>query len=81
LMSPQEEQAHQKSIDEMLARAEHNLTKVAGLKLTNEEQATLERARSFMQQAAETRAADPVTAKSLAQRADILASDLAEKVP
>ena len=81
LMSPEEEQAHQKSIDAMLARAEQKLTKVAGLKLTTEQLATLERARSFMQQAAESRESDPVTAKSLAERADVLASDLAEKLP
>jgi len=81
LMSPEEEQAHQKSIDAMLARAEQNLTKVAGLKLTNDQRATLERARSFIQQASESRESDPVTAKSLAERADILASDLAANLP
>lgn len=76
LLTASQAEEYRRSIDEMLARAETNLGKLAGVRLGSEQLANLQRARGFIQQAQQAREADLVTAHSLAQRADILAQDL-----
>lgn len=76
LLTASQAEEYRRSIDEMLARAEYNLGKLAGARLGSEQQANLQRARGFIQQAQQAREADLITAHSLAQRADILAQDL-----
>jgi hypothetical protein len=80
LLSPAEAQAYRQSIDTMLARAEENFARLAGARLTTDQQANLDRARGFVKQAQQAREGDLVTAHSLAQRADVLAQDLARNV-
>ena len=48
--------------------------------LNKDQQAQVEQIRNFVQQAQSTRASDPAGAKSLAERAEVLARDLAASV-
>jgi hypothetical protein len=80
LLSPAEAQTYRQSIETMLARAEENFGRLAGIRLTTDQQANLDRARGFVKQAQQAREGDLVTAHSLAQRADVLAQDLVRNV-
>ncbi len=76
LLTAAEQQTYNTAIDEALQRTQQNLARVAGRKLTAEQSQNLERITTFVQQANQARQADLVTARSLAQRADVLAQDL-----
>jgi hypothetical protein len=76
LLSPRERQLYNQAIDEALRSVQRNLSLLAGKKLTGEQSVNLERVHAFVRQARQSRAADLVTARSLAQRADLLARDL-----
>jgi hypothetical protein len=49
--------------------------------LDKDQQAQVQQIRNFMQQAQSTRNSDPTGAKSLAERAEVLARDLAASLP
>jgi hypothetical protein len=53
------------------------LNSIAGRQLNKDQQAEVEQIRNFMQQAQGSRGSDPGGAKSLAERAEVLARDLA----
>ena len=76
ILTPAEQEAHQKAIEAAIDNAEANLAKLAGQRLNASQQANVERAKSFIQQARQTRANDLATARSLAERADLLSQDL-----
>jgi hypothetical protein len=76
LLSPEEERKFNQEIDESLERARRNLALVSQRPLSAEQQIVLERVHAFLQQTIEIRPLDLVTARSLAQRADLLARDL-----
>lgn len=80
MLSPAEQISHNRSIDEAMRRAEMALATVGSRRLSASQRTTLERVKMFLKQAAEARATDLVTAKSLAERADALASDLARNL-
>ena len=65
------------AIDQSLARAQASLNSLGSRRLNKDQQADVEQIRKFMQQANATRTSDAAGAKSLAQRAEVLARDLA----
>ena len=76
LLTADEEKRYNEEIDDALFRVRKNLDVLAGRSLNEEQQGILERINAFVQQTKETRKADLVTAKALAQRADLLSRDL-----
>lgn len=63
-----------------MARARKALGLIEGKPLSNEQQGSVDRVKTFLQQAEQARERDPQTALQLAQRADVLARDLARTV-
>jgi len=80
LLSPAEQAAYNRAIDAAVERTRANLAKVQAHEMDANQKANLARARAFLQQAEDARATDLPTAKSLADRADILAQDLARSL-
>lgn len=79
ILTPDERKQFSASIDQSLSRAQASLNSIGGHALTKDQQAQVDQIRNFMQQAQTTRASDPSGAKSLAERADVLARDLAAR--
>jgi hypothetical protein len=77
VLTPDEQKQYNASIDQSLSHAQNSLNSIGGRQLTKDRQAEVEQIRNFMQQAQATRASDPAGAKSLAERAEVLARDLA----
>jgi hypothetical protein len=63
--------------DQSLARAQASLNSIGGRQLNKDQQSEVEQIKNFMTQAQSRREADPAGAKSLAERAEVLARDLA----
>ena len=59
-----------------LSRAQASLNSIGARRLSTDQQSVRDQARNFLQQAQELRKSDLTAAKSLAQRAEILARDL-----
>jgi hypothetical protein len=76
VLSPSQQEEFNRAIDQAVQQAESGLAAVASKSLNPTQRANVDRARSFVLQAQETRANDPVTAKSLADRAVVLAQSL-----
>ncbi len=72
------EQQHQynAAIDQSLARAQTSLGAITNRQLTKEQEATVAQVQNFIQQALEKRKEELAAAKSLAERAEVLAHDL-----
>jgi hypothetical protein len=68
------------SVDQSLAHAQASLESVERRQLNKDQQAEVEQVRSFIQQAQGARSSDLAGAKSLAERAEVLARDLAASV-
>ena len=68
------------AVDQNLASAEANLRVIATRKLSREQEGTVAQVQSFIKQARDARKTDLPAASSLAQRASILAKDLAGKL-
>jgi len=79
IISPDEQKQLNAAIDQSLSRAQASLNSVGSRQLNQDQQADVEQIRKFMDQAKATRTSDPAGAKSLAQRAEILARDLAAR--
>lgn len=77
VLTSDEQKQYSASIDQSLSQAQNSLNSIAGRSLKQEQQAEVEQIRNFMQQAQATRTSDPAGAKSLAERAEVLARDLA----
>jgi hypothetical protein len=77
LMSPEEQAVHNRAIDRSIVQAREHLGQVDQRRLNASQRSTFERAQAFIGQAEQTRATDLATAKALAERAVILAEDLA----
>jgi hypothetical protein len=77
VLTPDERKQYGASIDQSLSRAQTSLNSIAGRQLNKDQQAEVEQIRNFMQQAQGSRGSDPGGAKSLAERAEVLARDLA----
>jgi hypothetical protein len=80
LLTPQQRAELNTAIDGSLRRAAVNAGRARNRRLTADQQATLARVDSFIKQAQEARSTDLSVAKSLAERADLLADDLARSV-
>ena len=72
---------YNRALDESLTRVRTVLAAAANKSLTAEQAAVITRIRTFVMQAEQTRQQDLVTAVSLAKRADLLAQDLATRLP
>jgi hypothetical protein len=68
------------SIDQSLSRAQASLNRLSGRQLNKDQQSEADQIQSFMKQAQATRNSDPAGAKSLAERAEVLARDLAASI-
>ena len=79
-LTPEELQAQNADIDRRLRHAREALASVGGRALTREQQSTVAHIRDFIAQCEEMRKTDVAAARSLASRADILASDLSSSV-
>jgi hypothetical protein len=77
ILTPDEQRQYSASIDQSLAHAQASLSSIGSRQLTKDQQAEAEQIRNFIQQAQDTRSSDPAGAKSLAERAEVLARDLA----
>ena len=78
LLSAADRQQYESDLDEFLAHAGKNLSLLADRGLNKDQQALKLQAENFIKQAKELRSSDLPAARSLAQRADLLASHLAE---
>lgn len=77
MLTAEQQRQYNADIDQSIQRAESNLRSIANRQLTNEQKASMEEARNFVRQAQATRASDLPAAKRLAERADVLAANLA----
>jgi hypothetical protein len=72
---------YNRTLDESLTRVRLVLAAAAGRRLTADQDNLVVRIRTFVMQAEQAREQDLVTAVSLARRADLLAQDLAGRLP
>ncbi len=77
ILTPDQQREYNTAIDQSLSHAQASLGSIANRQLSKEQQGILGQIRSFIQQAQETRKSDLQGAKSLAERAEVLAGDLA----
>jgi hypothetical protein len=77
ILTPQQERQYNTAIDQSLARAQSSLGSVANRQLTKEQQGVVAQIQGFIQQAQSTRKSNLPAARSLAERAEVLARDLA----
>ncbi len=78
ILTADEQKQYNAAIDQSLSRAQTSLNLIGGRQLNKDQQAEVEQVRNFMQQALSARGSDPAGAKSLAERAEVLARDLAK---
>ena len=77
VLSPDQERQYNTAIEESLNRTQNSLSKITRYHLTKEQQAVVAQIQSFVQQAQAARKSSLAAARSLAERADVLAKDLA----
>jgi len=77
VLTPVQEQQYNRAIDQSLGRARDSLGSIANRQLTKDQQAVVAQIQSFVQQAQAMRKSSLPAARSLAERAEVLARDLA----
>jgi hypothetical protein len=77
VLTPAQERQYNAAIDQSLTRAQSSLGMITNRQLTKEQQAVVVQIQSFVQQAQTARKSNLPAARSLAERADVLARDLA----
>ena len=77
MLSPEQRRDAEAEIDRSLNRARESLRAIASKSLSTSQQSAVAQIQSFIQQAELARKTDLSSARSLAQKADILARDLA----
>jgi hypothetical protein len=77
LVPPDQQRRLNAAIDQSLSHAQASLGGIANRELNKDQQALVEQIRKLMQQARASRGSDLPGAKSLAERAEVLAKDLA----
>ncbi|MGA2215792.1 MAG: hypothetical protein ABSH31_21145 [Bryobacteraceae bacterium] len=77
IVSPDQQRQFNAAIDQSLSRAEASLAAIGNRQLSKDQLGLVEQIRNFMKQAQAARSSDLPGAKSLAQRAEVLAKDLA----
>ena len=80
MLTPEQQRQYNADIDQAVGRAQTNLGAISNRQLSREQQATAAQVQNLIQQAQTTRKSDLAAAKSLAERADVLARDLAKSV-
>lgn len=75
--TPDEVRQYGAAIDLSLSHAQASLNAIRDRQLTKDQQGEVGQIRNFIEQAEASRTSDPAGAKSLAQRAEVLARDLA----
>lgn len=80
LLSPAQAQELERQVNERLARARAALRSIEGRTLSREQGSVLNQIRTFMEQAEEARRTDLLRARNLAERAEVLALDLARQL-
>ena len=80
ILAPQDKRRLNADIDRAMRNAEASLNSVSGKALNAQQQGAAAQAASFLRQAVEIRDQDLSSARSLAQRAEVIAGDLARSV-
>jgi hypothetical protein len=80
ILTSDQQQAYNDEIDRNISRAQRTVTSLNGRRLSAEQQTYLDRIRTFLQQASEARKSDLFRARNLAERASVLADDLAKSL-
>lgn len=80
LLTPAQAKELERQINDRLARARSALRSLEGRALSREQNAVLNQIRTFMEQAEEARRTDLPRARNLAERAEVLALDLARQL-
>ncbi len=80
MLTPEQERQYNAAMDQSLRRAQANIAVVSKRRLSSEQKGIVAQVQSFMEQAQSTRKTNLTAAKSLAERADVLARDLARTV-
>jgi hypothetical protein len=79
-LTPEEQRANNASLDQHLRHATQALASIGNRPLTQQQKALVPQIRGFIAQAQQMRNTDLGGAKSLAEKADVLASDLAARL-
>jgi hypothetical protein len=77
VLTPEQERQYNAAIDQSLTHAQSSLSTITNRRLTKEQQAVVAQIQSFVQQAQTTRKSNLPAARSLSERAEVLARDLA----
>ena len=80
ILSAAQQEAFNKAIDAAVQKTESDLAALATKQLNPAQRANADRAKSFISQAQQTRATDLVTAKTLADRASVLAQSVVSEL-
>jgi len=80
VLSPDEQRQYNANIDQKLQSAESSLRSIAQRRLSKEQRASMEEARNFVRQAQALRPSDLPGALRLAERAQVLARNLASSL-
>jgi hypothetical protein len=80
VISPQRKRRLDADVDRAIHNAQTSLQSLTGKNLSAQQQVAAAQAASFLRQAAEARPQDLASARSLAQRAEVIARDLAKTV-
>jgi hypothetical protein len=75
-LTPEEQRANNALIDQHLRHATQALASIGNRALTQQQKSLVPQIQGFIAQAQQMRNTDPVGARSLAEKADVLASDL-----
>ena len=81
ILSASTEHQFRTELDQLMVRARAVVERSNGQTLTGVQRETVERIRSFLEQANAAREKDPATALQLARRADLLGQDLVKSLP
>jgi hypothetical protein len=77
IVTPDQQRQLNAAIDQSLSRAQASLASIGNRELNKDQQGLVEQIKNIMQQAQSSRSSDLPGAKSLAERAEVLAKDLA----
>jgi len=80
ILTPEQQRECNEVINQSLSRAQRTLVAFDGRRVTREQETSIARIRTFIQQAEQARKTDLLTARALAERADVLARDLLKSV-
>ena len=80
MLTPEQERQYNTTLDQCLQRAQANIAIVSKRRLSKEQQGVMAQVQSFMEQSESTRKTNLTAAKSLAERADVLARELERSV-